>query len=168
MEQTPSKLIPALIGGAFMGILSVMPVINAGNCLCFMWLIIGGIVAGRTYSKSLQPGVAFKTGDAVIVGLLAGIYGGLFRTFFYYLLQRLGMSELGFLQQLLESSREISPEFEEVFNELQSDDGMSTIKAVSSLMVWICLGSIFSMAGGLLSVRFFKNKKPTRDDAVIL
>ena len=42
----PAKLQPALFGGLFIGVLSALPIINLGNCLCCMWVIGGGALDG--------------------------------------------------------------------------------------------------------------------------
>ena len=42
---TPPKLQPALFGGLFIGVLSALPIISAGNCLCCMWVVAGGMLA---------------------------------------------------------------------------------------------------------------------------
>ena len=37
-----SKVQPALLGGVVIGTLSALPVISMGNCLCCLWVILGG------------------------------------------------------------------------------------------------------------------------------
>ena len=39
--QRPEYLRPALIAGAVAGLLSGLPVVSAGNCICCLW-IFGG------------------------------------------------------------------------------------------------------------------------------
>ena len=45
MEERPDKLRPALIGGALIGIISAIPVINWINCFCCAGIMLGGAVA---------------------------------------------------------------------------------------------------------------------------
>ena len=34
---------PALLGGLFIGVLSVLPIVSAANCCC-LWVIVGGVL----------------------------------------------------------------------------------------------------------------------------
>ncbi len=38
-----------IVGGLVAGLLSGMPCISIFNCFCCMWVILGGVVAARTY-----------------------------------------------------------------------------------------------------------------------
>jgi len=159
----PSKLTPALIGGAVMGILSSVPVIAAGNCVCCMWIILGGILAGYYYSKSLPPGVEFQSGDGAVVGLLAGIFGALFSTFITYALHNLGLQNMDMFEQIFESNPEIPPEVEDFFREWQDEGGFNMAMAAIMLISSTLVNALFGTIGGILSTRLFKNKKPPRD-----
>src|SRR6185503_6055931 len=65
---------PALIGGLIVGVLSVLPLIDAGNFCCCLWALVGGVVAAKLLiDRSPQP---VKSGDGAMVGLLAGAIGG--------------------------------------------------------------------------------------------
>ena len=37
-----ARLQPALLGGIFIGVMSALPIINAGNCCCCLWVLAGG------------------------------------------------------------------------------------------------------------------------------
>ena len=39
------RLQPALYGGLFIGVLSALPLVNAGNCCCCLWVLMGGALA---------------------------------------------------------------------------------------------------------------------------
>ena len=64
------KLKPALIGGAIVGVLSAIPIVN--YCCC-IWAIGGGALACFLYIKS-SP-VPVRPGDGAMVGALAGLVG---------------------------------------------------------------------------------------------
>lgn len=163
MDQTPSKLYPSLIGGALIGLLSSLPIIAAGNCFCCMWVLIGGLLAGKYYCKSLAPGIEFKSGDGAVVGLLSGIFGALFATFISYVFQSMGMQNMDFIQQILDSSDEIPNELESLLREMQTRGGLTTAMAFIQLMMRMFTFSLFGMLGGILSTRFFKNTKTPRE-----
>lgn len=159
----PSKLNPALIGGVIMGTLSSIPIIAAGNCVCCMWIILGGLMAGYFYSKSLPPGVEFMPGDGALVGLLAGVFGALFSTFLTYAMHNLGMQSLDIFQQIMESNPEIPPELEEFLLEWQAEGGFNAVMALFMLISSLFVDTVFGIIGGLLSTKFFKNTKQPRD-----
>ena len=68
------KLQPALFGGLFIGVLSALPIINLGNCLCCLWVVGGGALA--VYLMQQNYPYAIQTADGALVGLLAGVIGG--------------------------------------------------------------------------------------------
>ena len=87
MEENPSKLVPALIGGCVIGILSSLPYIN---CLCCMWILLGGVLGTYLYRRELPPEHEFSSGEGAVVGFLSGIFGALFFTFLIYFFWAVG------------------------------------------------------------------------------
>ena len=68
-----NKLKPALIGGVFIGLLSVIPFVSAANICCCLWAILGGMLATYLYVKnSPMPASA---GDGAVLGVIAGAIG---------------------------------------------------------------------------------------------
>src|SRR5262245_35761617 len=53
---------PAVAGGTALGLLSSLPLLSAGNCLCCMWVLGGGGLATYLLSKQ-QPGRRLTYGD---------------------------------------------------------------------------------------------------------
>ena len=39
------RLQPAIWGGLFIGVLSALPLVNAVNCCCCLWVLVGGALA---------------------------------------------------------------------------------------------------------------------------
>jgi len=70
-----NKLKPAIIGGIFIGVLSVIPFVNWANICCCLWAILGGLLATNLYVKA-SPAAA-SPGDGAIVGGMAGVIGAL-------------------------------------------------------------------------------------------
>ena len=72
------RLQPAFWGGLFIGVLSALPLVNAGNCCCCLWVICGGALAAylRQQSSPLQIDAA----EGALVGLMAGAIGGVIAT----------------------------------------------------------------------------------------
>lgn len=72
-----NKLMPALIGGAIVGILSalftVIPLPFVGLCCC-LWSIGGGALAVMMYIKKSPTPV--RIGEGAMLGAMAGLIGG--------------------------------------------------------------------------------------------
>lgn len=77
--ERPSKFVPALVGGAVAGALSLLPGFLQPNAfvvlsfLCVVWALIGGALAANLYIKRSPSPV--RPGEGAVVGLLAGFIG---------------------------------------------------------------------------------------------
>ena len=65
---------PALLGGLFIGILSSLPFVGAGNICCCLW-VVDRRHARRSICSSSDRPTPIDTADAVLGGLLAGLIG---------------------------------------------------------------------------------------------
>lgn len=65
------KLVPALIGGVILGILSSIPYVNL--CCC-IWAIGGGVLAVMMYVRKSPTRVS--AGEGAMLGAMAGVIGG--------------------------------------------------------------------------------------------
>ena len=68
------RLQPALWGGLFIGVLSALPIVNAGNCCCCLWVLVGGALAA--YLRQQNTPYQIDVAEGAIVGLMAGVVGG--------------------------------------------------------------------------------------------
>lgn len=66
------KLVPALIGGVILGVLSAIPLVQ--YCCC-VWAIGGGVLAVMMYVKKSPTKVSI--GEGAMVGAMAGVIGGI-------------------------------------------------------------------------------------------
>ena len=77
----PGKFVPALIGGAVTGVLSLLAgffspdVFVIFSFFCIVWAIIGGALAAQLYVK--RSPVPVRSGEGAILGLIAGAIAGL-------------------------------------------------------------------------------------------
>jgi hypothetical protein len=71
-QQKPEFFRPALIAGAVAGLLSGLPIVGAGNCLCCLWIVGGAAVAVKLLMAGPAAG-PLKAGDGAVVGALTGI-----------------------------------------------------------------------------------------------
>lgn len=74
-QQDQSK--PYIVGGLVMGILSVVPFLNAGNTCCCLWAWLGGAIAAKLLVDGSPQPVTVQ--DGAKVGLYAGALGAFIR-----------------------------------------------------------------------------------------
>lgn len=167
MIEKPSKLNPALIGGAAMAVFSTLPILNFGNCFCCMWVILGGALSAYLYFKSLPPSVEFTTGDGALLGLLAGLFGALFGSLLGLLM--VGILEINpgrdFLEAIIEAGEDIPEDVGYYLEDLDKSGGMHPVFAMISLTFSLIVNSIFSTLGGLIAAAMLQKKRESRPPA---
>ncbi len=154
MEERPDKLRPALIGGALIGIISAIPVINWINCFCCAGVIIGGILAVHLYNKNLA-GLELTSSDGVTLGLMAGASGALISTVLTSMITG-GVKRQ--IDRVLEYSSEMPPEVEDALLRVQEMGG-EMFFVIIGLIFSLVIFSIFGIIGGLIAVSVFKKKQ---------
>jgi len=152
---------PALIGGVLLGILSVVPVISLGNCLCCAWVIGGGVLSSYLYVKGSPVGVTL--GRGVALGMLTGAIGALVDTVFsiplQLLLSRLGMGASQEIQQMMEQIPQFPPELKRaVLSVLAGGKGISFLVVVVGALFKLAIYSVVAMIGGALGVAIFEKR----------
>jgi hypothetical protein len=151
---TPPKLQPALFGGLFIGVLSALPIISAGNCLCCMWVVAGGMLA--TYLMQQNYPYAITAADGALVGLLAGLIGGVIGTIISIPLDMvMGPYQRQLLERIIASNPDFPAETRAMIENMNV--GAATVAATTvKLVTSVIFGLIFGMFGGLLGVALFK------------
>ena len=150
------KLQPALFGGLFIGVLSALPIINLGNCLCCMWVIGGGALA--VYLMQQNYPFAVQGADAALVGLLAGLIGGALDGLLVIpLALAFGPTEQRIIQRALESSQDVPPEVRSMFDHLATG-GVLGVMAIVGVFIRAIVFGVIAMLGGLLGLALFKKK----------
>src|SRR5262249_2786022 len=102
-QGTPRQLDfiqPALAGGMFLGLLSTIPFISAANCLCCMWVLMGGGIAATLLMRQRPSGITY--GDGAFVGVLSGLFGAIVGTALHIPVQIISTRLFGSPQQQLE------------------------------------------------------------------
>ena len=151
METTPSKLYPALIGGAVLGILSSVPLLKEGNCLCCIWIITGGVLAAFLYWRAFPAGSVFSLSQGATVGLLAGLYGGLFTTLLSYFFEIMGLDPTrAVFESMIELQGDYTAGFDDFFKTFEDGSAMEPIYAITSLFFNVIRGILFGTLGGVL------------------
>ena len=160
----PSYLQPALIGGVVMGVLSALPIINAANLCCCLWVVSGGLVAA--YLLQQNEAAPITPGDGALVGLLAGIIGA----FVQFLVSIpisfiVGPMERAMLERASEMAGSMPPELRRMIENMSAD--RSGTGLIGTMLLWtiglffsLFIGAIFSTLGGLLGAALFRKRLP--------
>lgn len=137
-----NKLKPALIGGAIICVLSLLPVLNRGCCL---WAVIGGAVAVYLYVKGSSRPVG--VGEGATVGLLAGVIGA-------------AVFVIVTLAMVSRSGAELEAQMAAQFAARGIQPPMSGMALVTITML---IGGLFIIAlaaiGGLIGVSIFEKRR---------
>jgi hypothetical protein len=161
--ERPSKMVPALIGGAIIGFISATPFLNLVNCLCCAGVILGGFLAVYFYKDQLTPDMpAVSASEGVSIGALAGVFGFLIAVLLeaviYLLFGNIGTEiVIDMVIRFVESfGGEMPPEFYEGMRESAQQSPLQPLSLIMNLVVTI----IFSIVGGLIGSAVFKPKAP--------
>jgi hypothetical protein len=150
-----NRLQPALWGGLFIGVLSALPLVNAGNCCCCLWVLMGGALAA--YLRQQNNPSQIDAAEGAIVGLMAGVVGGIVYSLLSIPLQMMaGPMQQEWMNEILSSNPNVTPEMREMFERLTASSGLHLIGMIISIVV----NSIFGMLGGLIGVAIFKRNLP--------
>jgi hypothetical protein len=133
------KLKPALIGGAIVGVLSLIPILNLGCCI---WAIIGGAVAVYMYVKGTPRPV--QMGEGAVVGALAGLIGALITIVISFALS--GAASMAMMEEQFRRNNVDMPV-----------SGMALMVLLFLIMGALLIG--FSAIGGVIGVSLFEKRK---------
>src|SRR5262249_29293628 len=140
------------------GLLSGLPVINLGNCVCCMWVVGGGALA--VYLMQQNYPYAVTTADGALVGLMAGAIGGAIAIVGSIpLMMAMGPFQQRVIDQIAENP-DIPEQTRAMIRSMGGNammGGAIGLKIVFGL-VGACVDAIFGMLGGLLGVALFKKK----------
>jgi hypothetical protein len=150
------KLQPALFGGLFIGVLSALPIIQLGNCVCCMWVVAGGALAAYLMQQNYP--YAITAADGALVGLLAGLVGGFVGVLIAVPIElMLGPVQQRMIQQFVLSNPNVPPETKAMIENMASRGVIGALIFIRAI-ISACIGMIFGMLGGLLGVALFKKK----------
>jgi hypothetical protein len=157
----PAKLQPALLSGLFIGIVSALPFVNFLNCCCG-WVIVGGALAAYLMQQNHPEPIA--AGDGALVGLMAGVVGGIVGGLLSIPIAFLvGPLQAGMFERILEMAQQpVPPEAREMIEKMRnpSFDGVALAFQVALIGLWMFLGAIFGLLGGLLGAVMFRKNVP--------
>lgn len=142
---------PALVGGAALGILSSLPIVNIGNFICCMWVVGGGALAAWMLTKQRPGGTTVVGyGDGAFVGVLSGLFGAIIATLFSIPLRLIAREALEF-EELLNEFPELTGFMRDLLLHLVSPE-ISFVTVLATFFVNLITFSLFAMIGGILFV----------------
>lgn len=160
MNQKPQFLKPALIGGLVTGFLSWVPIINWGNCLCCMWVIVGGVLAAYFLAEQQQRRIS--SGDGALAGLLSGVFGALIEGVLHLMsFSIFGMRMMRSQIEHARSLRGIPPEVQRILENIEAGHigGFIAMLMVLVFLAGLIITAIFGALGGLLGASIFGQKQ---------
>ena len=153
MDQ--GRLQPVLLGGLFIGVMSALPIVSAGNCCCCMWVIGGGVLA--VYLRQQQLPASVTAAEGALVGLMAGLIGGVVGALLSIPVHMLlGPMQAEWINRILNSNPDMPPEARDMAQRMMAGSGMRIV----GMLVNICVSVVFGLVGGLLGVAIFKKNTP--------
>jgi hypothetical protein len=149
------RLQPALWGGVFIGVLSALPLVNAGNCCCCLWVLVGGALAA--YLRQQNNPYQIDAAEGAIVGLMAGAIGGVVYSVLSIPFQMLaGPLQQQWMDRMMSSNPDITPEMREFIERMTTSSGVRVIGMLISVVIY----SVFGLLGGLIGAAVFKRNLP--------
>lgn len=145
-----------LIGGAFTGVLSALPIVSIANCCC-LWLVGGGAVTAYLIQQGQPDPIGLAAGS--VGGFLAGVFGAIVYTIVSLpvkqILLTLPMQQE--ITEMLRGSTDVPPEVVEMVDQL---GGAGPVAMLFGFVVMLLLGMVFSTLGGLLGAVVFRRNRP--------
>ena len=147
-----------LVGGAFNGVLSALPVIGVANCLCCLWVVGGGVITAWLQQQIQKA--PLELGEGAIGGMLAGVVGAVVYALVGYPVQMLTRSVTGSPLPSTVQIGDVPPELLPVIELMEELASSPMLLVLVSAALMLVLGLIFSTVGGLLGAFFFRREAP--------
>jgi len=150
-----NKLKPALIGGVFIGVLSVIPFVSAANLCCCLWAILGGMLATYLYVKN-SPTPA-SAGDGAVLGVIAGAMGAVLS---FVLGVPIALAMGPTMRNLIVSlMQNVDARQAEMMRQQFEAQGNAIAPLIIQSLIGAALLFVFAILGGLLGVPIFEKRK---------
>jgi len=143
-----------LIGGAFLGVLSALPIVSIANCCC-LWLVGGGAVTAYLIQQGQPDPISLSDGS--VGGLLAGVFGAVVYTVVSIPVQMLTGPIQEEIAEMLRGSADVPPDVLELVDQLSGAGPLATIVGFVAILL---AGMVFSTLGGLLGAVVFRRNRP--------
>ena len=157
------RLQPAFWGGLFIGVLSALPLVNAGNCCCCLWVICGGALAA--YLRQQSSPVQIDVAEGALVGLMAGAIGGVIATVRSIPFQQyVGPYQRQLMDRILANNPDVRPEERDFVHGFAGGTACRVVGIVVSVVIYV----LFGMLVGLIGVAILKLYTPPRAGSFVV
>jgi hypothetical protein len=155
----PKKLVPAALGGLFIGVLSALPVVSLANCCC-LWIIGGGYLAA--YIMQQDHPTAISAVDGALVGFLSGIIGAVVFTLVVIPVDIvMGPLQAQFLRRILNTSRGMPPGLREMLQGVAAARSSVVLASLFRFVPMLLVSVVFAPIGGILAAVFSRRPPGT-------
>lgn len=146
---------PALLGGLFIGVLSSLPIVNAANICCCLWVVSGGLLT--TYLLQQSHPEPVEGSEAALEGLIAGFIGGALASIVALtLFTAAGSAIQDQLRTQLEQNSQIPSEMRDRMLVFLTGRNLALVQVLVTLPTY----AVFGLLGGLLGLPLFRKKPP--------
>jgi hypothetical protein len=153
---------PAIAGGLFWGALTAIPLITYANCICCLWIQVGGAIGAWLLNKQ-KPGT-LNYGDGAFVGVLAGLVGTFVTGLIDIPVQMVGFTpevaeqmKASYAEMMLKYMPDAPPDVLHQMDFMFAT-GFSMSRLLFIVIVFSIVGGLFAMIGGILAVALMKRK----------
>jgi hypothetical protein len=143
-------MMPALLGGLFIGVLSGLPIIGICNCCC-IWIVSGGILAA--YLEQQNQPMSLTLTQGARVGLIAGIIGAVI---WLLIDSALSPIQARFIGDFMRGARDLPPELQSMLETIEEGRGPGIIYS----LLLVCLSAVVATIGGMIGAAYFKKDVP--------
>ena len=153
---------PALTGGMFLGLLSSLPILQAGNCLCCMWVLLGGAIATVMLTKQ-RPLNQITYGDGAFAGVLSGAFGAVIGTIVQMAVRAMTSRLVQSQQQAVEDAlnkANIPDPWRDWLSRMASGE-VSRFTLLFTLFSNLLVYALFAMIGGILAIAILNKRAET-------
>ena len=148
----------ALLAGAFIGILSALPFVSAGNCCC-LWILGGGFLAA--YLLQQEQAAPITVADGASVGWRAGVVGAVVHVIVFVpfaLLMAPLQSRL--LEQMMANARDLPPGVQALLESAGPGSLSPGALILFQFVPMLVVAAIFAPVGGMLGALFARRRLP--------
>ena len=146
------KMKAALIGGVSFGIASALPYLSFVNGICCSLYIGGGVLAAYLIMKDLPPQARAPYKDGAVVGVLAGLFGGIAAIITSLVAKAMGYDPAAEMAAMMQQFGLPMP------TEGLGIEPTAGLQLVNFVTV-IVFDAIFATLGGLVGVAIFHKKE---------
>jgi hypothetical protein len=140
---------PEILGGLFIGVFSVLPIVGLANLFCCLWVVVGGVLT--VYLKR-QGRAGVEVGEAILGGLVAGLVGAVIFVAASTLLFAASGGALDAQVQAALTQGDMPPEVRDRLMTLLQGRSLMLLMAAVTLPMF----AVFSMLGAVVGFAIFR------------